>query len=119
MRFNLGRALAAKGDLEGARVQFQEAVNRRRSFLPPRLALLELAQARHDYKASVQYADEILAIYPALMRIKLVHATSLMYVGKDAEAKAELTALENLPQRSGIADAIGRNEAARKEISGS
>jgi tetratricopeptide (TPR) repeat protein len=93
--FNLGRGLAAKGDLDGARVQFQEAVNRRRSFLPPRLALLELSQARHDYKASVQYADEILAQYPNLVRIKLVHASSEMYLGKNEEARSEIAALEH------------------------
>jgi tetratricopeptide (TPR) repeat protein len=93
--FNLGRGLAAKGDLEGARVQFQAAVgNRRRGFLPPRLALLELAQAQHDYKAALDYANEILAQYPDLVRIKLVRVVSLMYTGKDDAARAEFAALE-------------------------
>ena len=93
--FNLGRGLAAKGDLEGARVQFQAAVaNRRRGFLPPRLALMELAQTRHDYKAALDYANEILEQYPDLVRIKLVRIVSLMYTGKDELARAEFAALE-------------------------
>ena len=93
--FNLGRALAAKGDLEGARTQFQTAVaDRRRGFLPPRLALMELAQAQHDYKAALDYANEIMAQYPDLVRIKLVRVVSLMYTGKEDAARAEFAALE-------------------------
>jgi tetratricopeptide (TPR) repeat protein len=92
--FNLGRALAAKGDLEGARVQFQEAVNLQRSSLPPRLALLELAQARHDYKSSVYYADEILALHPDMLSVKLARAVGLMYSGRDQEALADFAVME-------------------------
>jgi len=93
--FNLGRGLAAKGDLDGARVQFQAAVaNRRRGFLPPRFALMELAQVRHDHKAALDYANEILAEYPDLVRIRLVRVVSLMYTGKDDAARAEFAALQ-------------------------
>ncbi len=92
--FNLGRALAAKGDTDGARIQFQEAVNLQNDFLPARLALLELAQARHDYKASVYYADAILALHPNMQHVRLLRAVSLMYTGRDNEASAELADME-------------------------
>jgi tetratricopeptide (TPR) repeat protein len=93
--FNLGRGLAAKGDLDGARLEFQQAVNiRREGYLPPRLALLELAQSRHDYKAAVDYANEILTRYPDLVHVKLVRAMSLTYLGKGDAARAEMAILE-------------------------
>ncbi len=93
--FNLGRGLAAKGDLDRARLEFQQAVNiRREGYLPPRLALLELAQSRHDYKAAVDYANEILTRYPDLVHVKLVRAVSLTYLGKGDAVRAEMATLE-------------------------
>jgi tetratricopeptide (TPR) repeat protein len=92
--FNLGRGLAAKGDLNGARIQFQEAVQKRPGLLPPRLALIQLSQDRGDFKAALQYANEILALYPGLPRVKLARAVALMYTGKDEEARTELMNLE-------------------------
>ncbi|MEP6717269.1 MAG: tetratricopeptide repeat protein [Terriglobia bacterium] len=90
LHFNLGRALLTKGDREGARLQFIDATRRRAGFLPPRIALAEMEQARGDYKAAFQYADEILAIDPGLPQIRLLRAVCLMHLDRNADARTEL-----------------------------
>jgi tetratricopeptide (TPR) repeat protein len=92
--FNLGRGLAAKGDINGARDQFEDAVKKNPSLLPPRIALIELAEHKGDFNSALKYADQTLALYPNLSRIKLVRAVSLMNTGNDTEARTELVNLE-------------------------
>jgi tetratricopeptide (TPR) repeat protein len=93
-RFNLGRALAAKGDAEKAKVELQEAVKLRRDFIPPRLILADLSQAKRDYRTTLQYCNEILALNPRIPRVRLLHAVSLMYTGDQAQGRQELRGLE-------------------------
>jgi len=93
-RFNLGRALVAKGDPDKARVQLQEAVKLRRDFLPPRVILAELSLAKHDYRSTLQYTNEILTLNSRSARMRLLHAVSLLNTGEPAQGLTELRALE-------------------------
>src|SRR5215472_439715 len=93
LRFTLGRALAAKGDLDGARTQFQEAIKRQRNYLEPRLALIELSQAKKDYPAMLQYSSDALAINPNLSAIRLIHAVALINTRNDVQGRKELDIL--------------------------
>lgn len=93
LHFKLGRALEAKGDPSGARMQFLEAVRRSPNSLAPRIALADLSQAMGDYRATLQYADEILGIDPNLTRVRLLRVASLMQSGNDGQARTELSAL--------------------------
>jgi tetratricopeptide (TPR) repeat protein len=93
-RFNLGRALAAQGDSSGAKREFLEAAQRKRDFIPPRLALAQQSQADRDYQSALRYANEILAIAPGLLAARLLRVESLIGSGNDAQARSELRTLE-------------------------
>jgi len=95
-RFNLGRALAAQGDAAGAKREFLEAAQSKSNFLPPRLALAHQSEVEGDYLSALHYANEILAIDSDLPRVRLLRAVSLINTGKDAQARDELTKLEQV-----------------------
>jgi tetratricopeptide (TPR) repeat protein len=90
----MGRVLALKGDLNGARGEFQQAIQKRPAYVEPRLALAELSQTRGDYTTTLRYTNEILSINPRLPAIKLLRAVSLLNTGKQEDGRTELAALE-------------------------
>lgn len=115
--FNLGRALAAKGALNDARAQFLEAVSLRRNFLQPRLALIEMSEAKSDYKAALQYSNDALTLFPTLMRIRLVRAVSLIYTGQTQLGEAELARLEReFPADSEVQLQLGMVDLRQKKF---
>jgi tetratricopeptide (TPR) repeat protein len=93
-RFNLGRALMISGDLNGAQIQLQEALKRRPSFLPPRLALAEVSRLKHDYPHTLSYANEILAVKPDYKPGRVLKAAGLIGLHRYTEARSELADLE-------------------------
>jgi tetratricopeptide (TPR) repeat protein len=94
LHYTLGRALAAKGDLDAARPEFLMAVEKNDRFIEPRLALAEMGQLKGDYQTTLRYADEILAINPNLTRVRVLRAVSLINTGNSADGRKELEALE-------------------------
>jgi tetratricopeptide (TPR) repeat protein len=94
LHYTLGRALAAKGDLDAARPEFVKAIQKNQTYLEPRLALAEMAQLKGDYQTVLRYANEILQINPNLARVRVLRAVSLINTGNSAEGRKELTALE-------------------------
>jgi predicted Zn-dependent protease len=94
--FNLGRALAAQSDAAGAKREFREASQRQPDFLPPRLALAHQGEIEGDYASALQYANEILAIDPNLLNVRMLRAVSLVKTGDDAQARNELSKLQSI-----------------------
>jgi tetratricopeptide (TPR) repeat protein len=94
LHFTMGRVLVAKGDPDGARGEFQQAIQKRPPYLEPRIALAELSQARGDYASALRYTTEILSVNPRLPAIRLLRAVSLLNTGKQDEGRTELAALE-------------------------
>jgi tetratricopeptide (TPR) repeat protein len=94
LHYTLGRALAAKGDLDAARPEFLTAVQKNPGFIEPRLALAEMGQLKGDYQTTLRYANEILAINPNLTRVRVLRAVSLINTGDSAGGRRELTNLE-------------------------
>jgi tetratricopeptide (TPR) repeat protein len=94
LHYTLGRALAAKGDLDAARPEFLKAVQKNQTYLEPRLALAEMGQLKGDYQTVLRYANEILAINPNLVRVRVLRAVSLINTGNSADGRKELTSLE-------------------------
>jgi tetratricopeptide (TPR) repeat protein len=94
LHYTLGRALTAKGELDAARPEFVKAVQKNQTYLEPRLALAEMAELKGDYQTVLRYANEILAVNPNLVRVRVLHAVSLINTGNSADGRKELTSLE-------------------------
>jgi tetratricopeptide (TPR) repeat protein len=93
VRFNLGRAYCAKGDLEKARMQFQLAIKLRPDYVAPRVWLAEVERLRGDYGASIQTAEEALKYQPDNFQARLIRALALRSMGDSDQARKELVAL--------------------------
>jgi len=93
VRFNLGEALAARGEMEQARLQFSEAIKLRPNYIQPRLSLARIHLAAGAYPLAVQMADEILALTPNNPQARLMRATAMMGTGDFGAARAQLTNL--------------------------
>ncbi len=104
LRFNYGRALLAKQQLDQARTQFQEAVKLAANYLPPRLALAEIQLARGEYGKALQSAREIIEINPGNLQAELISGSALARTGDLAGARAELT--ETLKQHPYSREAV-------------
>ncbi len=76
-RYDLGRALLAKGDVEQARQAFEEAIKQRGDYLPPRLALAHLYFRKGEHAKAVQTADAVLAMDPGNLPARLVRSAAL------------------------------------------
>ncbi|MCW5976639.1 MAG: tetratricopeptide repeat protein [Bryobacteraceae bacterium] len=86
LRFNLGRAYAASGDLERAAAEFRKAAAVR-DYLPPRYELGRLAIAKQQYAEARKLADEILAVAPQSVVGALLRATALAGLNETKEAR--------------------------------
>ncbi len=93
VRYNLGLAYLAKGDTKSARAQLSESARLAREYVPPRLALAELAQKTRNYADTIRFANEILAVDPANADAKLWHAAGLLGNKDYQQAGTELAAL--------------------------
>ena len=102
-RFNLGLALIAKGDADGAIAQLEESLRNAKEFLPPRLALAQLYYLKRNYEGALRSSDEILASHPGIFEAWLMRTASLIALGKYKEAQTELGRLEKaFPQNSEV-----------------
>ncbi|MGD0199485.1 MAG: tetratricopeptide repeat protein [Bryobacteraceae bacterium] len=90
LRFNLGRALLAKGQLDQARLQFQEAIKNRAEYLQPRMWLAQLYLFRRDFANALRATKEILELDPRNVPAKLIRTQALAAMGDMIQARAEL-----------------------------
>jgi len=78
VRYNLGLAYLAKGDTKSAQSQFSQSAQLAPAYIPPRLALAELAQRSRNYAETIRFANEILALDPANVDGKVWFAAGLI-----------------------------------------
>ncbi|HYZ82973.1 MAG TPA: tetratricopeptide repeat protein [Bryobacteraceae bacterium] len=90
VRFNLGRAHLAKGDLQKAKIQFEEAIKLRSDYLLPRLALAQMQQQSGEYGKVIQMTSEVLNFDPANLQAKLLRTRALIGMGETKQARSEL-----------------------------
>ena len=90
VRFNYGEALTAKGKADEAKVQFQEAIKLRSTYVPPKLALARINLAERDHPKALALADEILAQAPSLNSARVLRAAALMGNKDFAGSRKEL-----------------------------
>ncbi|MEP7362430.1 MAG: tetratricopeptide repeat protein [Acidobacteriota bacterium] len=96
VRFNLGEALMSKGELDQARVQFDEAIKLRSSYLPPRLALSRIHLLKGEFPKAKQLSEEILQQAPRSIPGHLIRASALMGQSDLKNAREELNAIFQL-----------------------
>jgi tetratricopeptide (TPR) repeat protein len=90
LRYNLGRALHNKGDLDGARVQYLDAIKLKSDYLPPRVALAQLLAERGDFGAAQTTANEIMQLDPSNVFARLIQSQTFLAQGKYAESQGVL-----------------------------
>jgi len=90
LRFNLARALAAKGQIDAARLQLEEAVKLRPDYLLARQFLSRIYAVKGDYGSALKAAEEILAIDPNNLAAHLLRSSALLRLGDRDKARAEL-----------------------------
>jgi tetratricopeptide (TPR) repeat protein len=92
VRFNLGRAHLAKGNVQQAKIQFEESMKLRPDYLLPRIALAQILQQSQEYGKVVQMASEILSFDPSNIQGKLLRTRALIGMGEVKQARTELAA---------------------------
>jgi len=96
VRYDLGRAYLAKGDLEQARLQFQDAVKVRPDFLPARIALARLMLLKGDFAGALNFSNETLKLAPANLAARLIRTSALASLGDRAQTRKELAEILRL-----------------------
>jgi tetratricopeptide (TPR) repeat protein len=93
LRYNLGRAYVAKGDVEQARIQFQEAIKYRPDYIPARIAIAQLHMAKNEFTKALQASEEILQYDSSNMTGRMIRTGARMGLGDRPTARQELTQL--------------------------
>jgi len=90
VRYNLGRAYWARGDVDLARTQFRTAIEVQPDYVAPRLALTQIQISRGEHAQALQSTDEILQMARSNLAARLLRSVALQGIGKLEEARAEL-----------------------------
>lgn len=114
-RLNLGLTLLAENRTDGARRELEQALRIREDFLPPRLALAQIAESDGDFAAALRYENEILKVDPNLPDVKLRSAADLISLGRYGQAERLLTDLQTVLPR-GVAYQRARLQLKQKQF---
>jgi tetratricopeptide (TPR) repeat protein len=118
LHYSLGQALAAKGDLAGARVQLQEAIQWRRNYIAPRNVLAQLALRQGKPDEALNWCNEALALNPQDAGSRLLKTIALRASGQYDQARREVEAILVASPKNGAALLqLGLVEIERKNFS--
>jgi tetratricopeptide (TPR) repeat protein len=90
LRFNLARAMLAKGDVEAARLQLEEAIKLRPDFLVAREVLGRIYLAKGDFARALKSSDEIIGIDRNNLAAHLIRSSALLGMNDRDKAREEL-----------------------------
>jgi tetratricopeptide (TPR) repeat protein len=93
LRFNLARALVAKGELDPARLQLEEAVRLRTDFIAARELLSRINLAKGDYSKALQQAEDTIKLDHNSLPAHLARSSALLNLGERDKAHEELDAI--------------------------
>lgn len=100
-RFQLARALIAKGQTAQAKTQLEEAIRLRPDFPAGQILLAQLLNSGGDFAKALQIADQVIAAEPANLSARLIRTASLLGIRDVRRAKEELQAIiEKAPNSS-------------------
>jgi len=89
-RFNLARAMVAKGELEPARLQLDEAIKLRSDFVLARVLLAKIYLAQSQPAKALKEAEGVLAIDKNNLQAHLTRSSALLGMGDKDKAREEL-----------------------------
>jgi len=89
-RFNYARALLAKGQLEPARLQLEDALKTRPDFVQARELLARIYLVKQDPAKALQAADDLLKYDPKNLTGHLTRSAALLALKDTDKARAEL-----------------------------
>ena len=104
LRFGLGRALAAKGELDRARREILEALKESRQFVSAWLELAELDFRLEKYGEALEILDRLTAREPGNLPGRLLRADCLRVARRYGESRRELAGI--LRERPGNRQAL-------------
>jgi tetratricopeptide (TPR) repeat protein len=90
LRYNLGKALLAKGNVQGARIQFEEAIKLRPDYLLPRITLAQVYLQNKEFGKVIQMSQEVLSYDAVNLAARLLRSRALIGMGEVKQARSEL-----------------------------
>lgn len=119
IRYDLGRAYLAAGNLDKAINEFRQAVDRRPNYAPAQLALAKLYYLKREFANSIAAADRVLAVTQARPSPDAILVKALAQAGVGDVDKA-LTLLEQAvkvyPNISDLQFELGRVYLAKRQM---
>jgi tetratricopeptide (TPR) repeat protein len=100
LHFQLGNALARKGNQDGAGREWLAAARLNRRYLPPRYALAQMDLAQGKAQDALRLSEEIVAVAPRDEQALVLRATSQIAAGQFQLAGSELNRLASAFPRS-------------------
>ena len=108
LRFNLARALAAKGEIEQARLQLEQAIKIRPDFIVARELLARIYLSRNEAVKGLKEADEIIGYDKNHLQAHLLRSLALLHMGDKDRAREELAFItKTFPQNAEARYQIG------------
>jgi tetratricopeptide (TPR) repeat protein len=115
LHFQLGNALARKGDRDGARREWSTAGQQSRGYLPPRYALAQMYLAQNKALDALRVSEEIVAIAPRDEQSLLLRVTCQIAAGQFDRARSDLTRLSaEFPQSQRVVFTAGELALSEK-----
>lgn len=88
--FNLARALVAKGEIEPARLQLEEAIKIRSDFIVARIMLAKIYMAKGDSAKALKESEGVIALDKNNLQAHLIRSSALLGMNDKDKARAEL-----------------------------
>ncbi len=89
-RFQLARALLAKGQPDQAKTHLEEALRLRANLTGAKILLAQIYTGKRDFARALQLADDVLAQEKNNLSAHLIRSGALLGMGERTRAKAEL-----------------------------
>jgi len=103
VRYNLARAYQTNGELDAARVQYNEAIKLSERFVAAYLGSGQVALAQQNYTRAIQDADAVLKLDPRNARARVIKSNALIQSGNLRQARLDLVEyLKDTPDSSDL-----------------
>jgi len=90
VRYNLARAYQSKGEIEAARVQYEEVMKLRKDFYPAYIGAGQVYLAKRDYGKAISSAEEVLKAQPKNLQARVIKTNALISSGNLRQARQDL-----------------------------